>query len=91
MSNKLNTAGVAENNVNDAEIICIVRSRSNPAKKNQIFVLDHVSPDLLRLISQASSDPLTRADLSLRAGQPAVATRPAQSGGPLIRGQSVER
>jgi thiol-disulfide isomerase/thioredoxin len=80
---------------NDTEIICIVRSRSNPAKKNQIFVLDKVSSDLMQQISQASHDPTTRADMSLHADRRGEAgfthNRSPRDPAPVVRGQSWER
>ena len=42
------------------EVICIVRSRSNPASKSEIVVLDKASPEFLRqLAAQAEAGPAT--------------------------------
>jgi thiol-disulfide isomerase/thioredoxin len=35
----------------DAEVICIIRSRSNPAAQSEIIVIDKASPSLLQAIS----------------------------------------
>jgi len=40
---------------NDAEVICIIRSRSDPTTKSEIFVLDHVSMAFLEQLPRKSS------------------------------------
>ncbi len=43
-----------------AEVICIIRSRSNPRAKSEILVLDAVSPELLKRLATAPSAPNNR-------------------------------
>lgn len=73
----------------DTEVICIVRSKSNPAARNQVFVLDSVTPDLLNKIAGASNSPTAAADIALTADR-RNAIVPVNNG-PVIRGQSQDR
>lgn len=71
----------------DTEIICIVRSKSNPSAKGQVVVIPRASQLLLQQIAADSADPTTAADLSMGADR-RVASAPAREAGPIVRGQS---
>jgi hypothetical protein len=80
------------NDASDAEIICIVRSKSHPERKNQIFVLDNVSSEFMQQVAASSHDPTVRADLQLQADRRAADAYVApRTGDPVVRGQSYER
>ncbi len=70
----------------DTEVIVIVRSRSNPARQSEIFVMDRPPAEIIRQL-QAQARPATRGtsqDLLRSAG------RLDQTGAPIVRGQSQE-
>jgi len=75
----------------DTEVIVIVRSRSNPAKQSDIFVMDRPAADMLRQL-QLAGRPATRGgsqDLlrsATRLGQPGEFA--PTDGSPIVRGQS---
>jgi thiol-disulfide isomerase/thioredoxin len=71
----------------DLEVICIVRSRSNPRANSQVFVLDQPSAALMNQLSQmAPSTPasLVSAEARVRAAGPSELE-------PVIRAQSADR
>jgi S1-C subfamily serine protease len=71
----------------DTEIICIVRSKSNPSAKGQVIHIAHASPELLKQLASNSSDPTLAADLAMPAdGRSALS--PIPTAGPVVRGQS---
>jgi hypothetical protein len=81
----------------DAEVICIIRSRSDPLGRSRIVVLEGPSAELLDRLDQESR---RRAPAALAASTDggraaaAVASNPARRGlnrGPVVRGQSVDK
>jgi len=79
----------------DTELICIVRSRTNPQAGEQVYVLDQPRPDLLQQLASES-----RQGLAARRANPAVSGPAATSGNvqrslapphPIVRGQSADR
>lgn len=71
----------------DSEVIVIVRSRSNPTKQSEIFMLDRPPAEVIRLL-QADARPAPRGSsqdllrMGARLGQ--------EVNGPVVRGQSQE-
>ena len=72
----------------DTEVVCIVRSKRNPEDQSEIYVVDHVSPDLLsRITTAARQSAQTRT--SARSVQPAnrLARQNRAPEEPVVRGQ----
>lgn len=72
----------------DSEVIVIVRSRSNPTKQSEIFMLDRPPAEVIRILQaqarpapQGSSQDLIRS--AARLGQP----NQPEMNGPVVRGQ----
>ena len=63
--------------VNDSEVIVIVRSRRNPQQASEVYSLDSAPPELLARIAASGRR-------TLPAGQPGYADQP------VVRGQSGE-
>jgi S1-C subfamily serine protease len=78
-------AGVASSS--DTEVICIVRSKSNPAYKGQVFIIEGATPELLQQLAASSSDATLAADMALQSGHRSAMSLPAPNG-PVVRGQS---
>ena len=72
----------------DTEIICIVRSKSNPSAKGQVLVIDRASQQLMQQLAAASLDPTAAADLALQADLRSSAVPAPRNLGPVVRGQS---
>ena len=80
----------------DTEIVFIVRSKSNPQQRSEVFVVDGATPELMTRISEAA-----RTTGQRRASQAATragATAPLQTAhhdrsreAPIVRGQSLDR
>lgn len=72
----------------DTEVVCIVRSKRNPENQSEIYLVDHVSPELLSRITTAARES-SQARASGRNVQPAnsVARQNRPSEEPVIRGQ----
>jgi hypothetical protein len=66
-----------------AEVICIVRSLSNPGAKSEVIMLDHASPDFLRQLTADRSAQEARhlTSLNVRKRQPQVQPRDPQADG----------
>ncbi|MBP86262.1 MAG: hypothetical protein CMJ64_06045 [Planctomycetaceae bacterium] len=80
------TAG-SPNTGTDAEVICIVRSRTNPQAGERVYVLDQPSRDFLDRIARES-----RSGLAARTAQTPGANLPSlPPGGPVVRAQSSDR
>jgi len=81
---------------NDTEIICIVRSKSNPQARPEVIFLDQPPRDLLNRLATESRSPRTVEPVVLEASasNASIATRPARNsfserpGSPVIRAQS---
>jgi thiol-disulfide isomerase/thioredoxin len=94
---------VVEADEGEADIICIVRSRTNPTAQNNVLVIREATPELLAQLSQAAAPPPNASRPAELNGQSAtkMARRPDQanrqrSGGsslrprnPVVRGQSM--
>lgn len=76
------------NTAGDTEIICIVRSKSNPSAKGQVLVIDRASQQLMQQLAAASLDPTAAADLALQADLRSSAVAAPRNMGPVVRGQS---
>lgn len=85
--------------LDDTEVICIVRSRKNPQAESRVFVVNNVTPELMSQISKVSQpkamEGLTMApDRSKNGTKPSrqpeqLAERPSRpSNGIIMRGQS---
>lgn len=77
-----------------AEIICIVRSRGDPAGGEQVYVLDHPSRDLLdRLVRESRSGLAARTPRERGLSGPELRPRglPPEPGRPVVRAQSSDR
>lgn len=82
----------------DTEVICIVRSRKNPQAESRVFVVNNVTPELMSQISKVSQpkamEGLTMApDRSKNGTRPSrqpeqLAERPSKPSGVILRGQS---
>jgi len=74
----------------DTEVICIVRSRSNPQGGNKVYVLDRPSADLIQRLAMESNAPgLERLAELPRQVQPGPRQHPAASDpGPVVRAQN---
>lgn len=79
--------GLAAAAGDDSEVIVIVRSRSNPTKQSEIFMLDRPPAEVIRLLqAEARPAPHGSSQDLLRS-----ATRLGQDlNGPVVRGQSQE-
>jgi thiol-disulfide isomerase/thioredoxin len=77
----------ADSDSDDTEIICIVRSKSNPSAKGQVVVVPRASQQLLQQIAVENGDPTAAADLALTADRRS-SPLPLRENGPLVRGQS---
>jgi hypothetical protein len=93
MAGELEPAVAADS---DAEIVFIVRSKRDPQKRSEVFVVDQASADLLaRITSAARATGEQRAALvQARAAGP-VASRPnvlqpTAAAQPIVRGQSSD-
>ena len=66
-----------------AEVICIVRSLSNPGAKSEVIMLDHASPDFLRQLSADRSAQEARhlTSLNVRKRPPQVQPREPKADG----------
>lgn len=81
-----------------AEVVCIIRSRENPAAKSEVIMLDHTSPEFIRQLSLDArpQDKPYQTSLELRAPRKkllewsAPGTNPAD-GGWIADGQSDAR
>ena len=72
------TLGVLAQKSQSAEVICIVRSLSDPRAKSEIIVLDRASPTFLKLLSAEDSAQAARHLTSLR--RPAAQSPPTAPG-----------
>jgi thiol-disulfide isomerase/thioredoxin len=70
----------------DTEVICIVRSKSNPAVKGKVFLIERASDQLLQQLASDATDPAVAADLALHTNSRPTGTPVA--GAPVVRGQS---
>jgi len=85
--------------LDDTEVICIVRSRKNPQAESRVFVVNNVTPELMSQISKVSQ-PKAMEGLSMTSDRSKNGTRPSRqpeklaerpskpSGGVILRGQS---
>jgi S1-C subfamily serine protease len=87
-------APLSSDSAEDTEVICIVRSKSHPERKNQIYVLDRVTRDFLAQVASSHPQPPLAADVRLQAAdrrQSASAqVAPPENGSPVVRGQSFD-
>ena len=70
----------------DSEVICIVRSRTNPQAGERVYVLNQPSRDFLDRIARES-----QSGLATRSSPARSDVSPRQSPGPLVRAQSSDR
>jgi hypothetical protein len=84
---------------NDTEVICIIRSRSNPQAGERIYYLNQPPTDLLDRLARESQRGLARNDndhtgpreVAPRGlGAPASSGLPHPAGGPVVRAQSED-
>lgn len=93
---------IVEVDEGEADIICIVRSRTNPGAQNDVLVIRQATPELLAQINQAAapppdaSRPADNESAARIAGRPDQANRRSRPGGsslrprgPVVRGQSM--
>jgi hypothetical protein len=78
----------------DTEIVFIVRSKANPQRQSEVFVVDGATPDLVSRISEAARSTGQRR-ASQAASRPAGAAPPLTAhrdrpGVPVVRGQSAD-
>ena len=75
----------------DAEVVFIIRSKSNPQERSEVYVVDQASPELLTNIVHAARQGAGQRAASVAARPaPAGATMPAGYAQPVVRGQSGE-
>jgi S1-C subfamily serine protease len=76
----------------DSEIVFIVRSKSNPQKQSEVYVVDQPAPDLIARITHAArTTGEQRAALAQARSNPTTvrpAAYQAPGSGPIVRGQS---
>jgi S1-C subfamily serine protease len=84
------TTAAAVPGFNDAELVVIVRSKSNPQERSEIYVVDQATPDLLTGIVQAArSGAAQRTRSAAPTGQPIqYAQHERYNPQPVVRGQS---
>lgn len=72
--------GVVANPPAGAEVICVVRSLSDPRAKSNVYVLDRVSPAFLAQLDREHGDQVTRRQTGMRSEiEPPTDNRPALS------------
>jgi thiol-disulfide isomerase/thioredoxin len=78
------TAATASTLDDDSELVVIIRSKSNPSQRSEIYVVDQASPELLTGIIHAARRGSSDQESAVAARQPAPAARP------VIRAQFSE-
>jgi hypothetical protein len=89
---------VSASAADDTEVICIVRSRTNPNSRSEVLVVDRPARDLLDRLARESQGRVPRDPVVLQAsrsdsplGVSAPPRWPASDGGaPIVRGQPPE-
>ncbi len=80
---------------NDTEVICIVRSRSNPQAGDRVYVLEQPSPDLLDQLTREAGVATPTGQMAARQTRPITprqnAVRATAPGDPVVRAQSADR
>lgn len=86
----MSRSGVAGRN--DLEVICIVRSRSNPAATSRVVVLESPSQQLLQsLVGQSTANPVDiqrLAEIPRGVAVPRPQVAPDRATGPIVRAQN---
>jgi hypothetical protein len=82
----------------DTELVVIIRSKTNPQQRSEIYVVDQASPDLLTGIVQAARQGAQQRTATMAGGQPSSAISAFAAPGappgdprfaqPVVRGQS---
>ena len=77
----------------DTEIVFIVRSKSDPAQRSEVYVVDQAAPDLIARIThaaRASGEQRAALARTNQAGARTAAAGPRSGMPPVVRGQSTE-
>lgn len=86
--NPIGLAAGSAADMEDTEVICIVRSRKNPNAQSQIFVLDNVTPEMLEQLSVVGR-PATADRMAMGTrGTDNTAPRGQTERPPILRGQN---
>ncbi len=76
----------------DMEVICVIRSRSNPASQSQVVILDHPPQEVLQQLARQANQPSGRGDrVADLARLPAIGAPSAPAGQvnpPILRAQN---
>lgn len=78
----------------DTEVICIVRSRSNPQAEERVYVLEQPSTEFLDRLANESRSGMAASQIATRQSPPATPNpnvlRASDPGDPVVRAQSAD-